>query len=134
MTARILIAEDEPFIVESLQFLLSREGHSVDSVRDGATVQSRIATYKPDLLILDIMLPEVTGFEVLRRVREEPTTQSLPVLVLSAKGQESDQQRMADLSANDFVMKPFSNRDLLNRITALLPERIKVASSGHSGD
>jgi len=134
MAARILIAEDEPYIVESLRFLLAREGHSVDSVNDGAAVQSRIETYKPDLLILDIMLPEMTGFEILRRVRETDKTKDLPVLVLSAKGQESDQQRMADLQANDFVMKPFSNRDLVKRVTALLPARTRAtADPGKDG-
>ncbi|MCR9254832.1 MAG: response regulator [Alphaproteobacteria bacterium] len=131
MAARILIAEDEPYIVESLRFLLGREGHSVESVNDGAAVQARLETYKPDLLILDIMLPEMTGFEVLRRVRESEITKALPVLVLSAKGQESDQQRMADLAANDFVMKPFSNRDLINRVTALLPAKT-LAGSGQA--
>lgn len=120
MAKRILIAEDEPFIVESLTFLLSREGHQVSAVDDGAAVLPAIASIRPDLLILDIMLPTTNGFEILSGIRDTAGLRSLPVLVLTAKGQEADRRRMTDLGVDDFVTKPFSNHDLLQRVGRLL--------------
>lgn len=120
MGARILIAEDEPFIVESLSFLLSREGHEVDAVDTGSEALRAVQRRRPDLLLLDIMLPETNGFDVLRRLRAAPGLEELPVMVLTAKGQEADRKRMMELGADDFVTKPFSNRDLLDRVASLL--------------
>ncbi|MCR9221257.1 MAG: response regulator [Alphaproteobacteria bacterium] len=120
MGARILIAEDEPFIVESLSFLLSREGHEVDAVDTGSEALRAVQRRRPDLLLLDIMLPETNGFDVLRRLRAAPGLEELPVMVLTAKGQEADRKRMMELGADDFVTKPFSNRDLLARVASLL--------------
>ena len=120
MARRILVAEDEPFIVESLVFLLSRAGHQVKAVSDGAGVLPAIAAFRPDLLILDIMLPISNGFDVLRRIRAAPRTQRLPVLVLTAKGQDADRSRMMELGVDDFVTKPFSNRDLMARVAKLI--------------
>ncbi len=120
MTAKILIAEDEPFIVESLSFLLKRAGHSVRAVDTGSAALRAIQDERPDLLLLDIMLPETNGFDVLRRVRGLMGLEEMPVMVLTAKGQDADRKRMMDLGADDFVTKPFSNRDLMDRIDALL--------------
>lgn len=120
MGTRILIAEDEPYIVESLRFLLSRDGHEVTAVSDGASVVPSLHELQPDLLILDVMLPTANGFDILRRIRSTPEIAHLPVLVLTAKGQEADRKRMVDLGADDFVTKPFSNADLLQRVTILL--------------
>ena len=120
MGTRILIAEDEPYIVESLHFLLSREGHEVDEVSDGSSVLPALHRIRPDLLILDIMMPSANGFDVLRRIRQTPELEALPVLILTAKGQETDRKRMVELGANDFVTKPFSNTDLLSRVSELL--------------
>lgn len=132
MPKRILIAEDEPYIVESLTFLLQREGHVVTAVSDGAAVLPTISRLKPDLLVLDIMLPTSNGFEILSRLRGTAELESLPVLVLTAKGQESDRRRMVDLGVDDFITKPFSNKDLVSRVTRLLeaPRRAKP----HKGD
>ena len=120
MLRRILIAEDEPYIVESLTFLLSREGHQVTAVGDGAAVLPAIASIKPDLLILDIMLPTSNGFEILSGIRSTAGLRNLPVLVLTAKGQDADRRRMTDLGVDDFVTKPFSNHDLIDRVARLL--------------
>lgn len=122
MGTTILIAEDEPYIVESLNFLLSREGHRVLSVNDGAQVLETIQREKPDLLVLDVMLPTSNGFEILRQIRGKQELTDLPVLALTAKGQEADRKLMLDLGANEFVTKPFSNQDLVDRISSLLAE------------
>lgn len=120
MLRRILIAEDEPYIVESLTFLLSREGHQITAVGDGAAVMPAIASTRPDLLILDIMLPTSNGFEILTTIRRTAGLKALPVLVLTAKGQDADRRRMTDLGVDDFVTKPFSNHDLVSRVAQLL--------------
>lgn len=120
MEARILIAEDEPFIVESLSFLLTRAGHTVEAVDTGSRALQALRGTRPDLLLLDIMLPETNGFDVLRRLRGEPELAGIPVMVLTAKGQEADRNRMIELGADDFVTKPFSNKDLLSRVETLL--------------
>ncbi len=120
MGTKILIAEDEPFIVESLSFLLSREGHTIASVSDGASVLDELKKQRPDLLILDIMLPTTSGFEILRRIREQPEFAALPVLALTAKGQEADRRRMVDLGVDQFMTKPFSNQELVSSVAALL--------------
>ena len=121
MENTILIAEDEPFIVESLDFLLSRAGFTVRTVDDGIQVCDTMRAVRPDLLILDIMLPSMNGFDILRRIRADPQIGATPVLVLTAKGQETDRIQMRDLGANEFMTKPFSNRDLVacvERLTA----------------
>lgn len=117
---RVLIAEDEPFIVESLTFRLERQGYRVDSVRDGAIALDRLAADPPDLLILDTMIPSENGFDVLRRLRQMPHGAGVPVLVLTAKGQDSDRKQMIDLGADEFVTKPFSNQDLIGRVRRLV--------------
>lgn len=131
MGAKILIAEDEPFIVESLSFLLSREGYDVQAVNDGAQVLEKARTLKPDLLILDIMLPAANGFEILRDIRATDALTDMPVLALTAKGQEEDRKRMLDLGANAFVTKPFANQDLLDRVSEIVAGT--KAEAGPSG-
>lgn len=120
MAQTVLIAEDEAFIVESLTFLLTHAGYEVDAVDDGAAALERMARRRPDLFILDIMIPTMNGFDVLRKMRAMPALADLPVLALTAKGQEEDRRRMLDLGANDFVTKPFSNADLMARVAGLL--------------
>ena len=123
MNAKILVAEDEPFIVESLTFLLSREGHEVMSVADGAEVINSMHRNTPDLLILDIMMPSCNGFDILQKIRLTPGLHETPVMALTAKGQEADRRRMLELGANDFMTKPFSNTELVTRIGDLLTAR-----------
>lgn len=113
MKRTILIAEDEPFIVESLDFLLSKEGYAVAVVDDGILVCDTVMKIRPALLILDIMLPSVNGFDILRRIRETDGISDTPVLVLTAKGQESDRVQMRALGADEFMTKPFSNKALV---------------------
>ncbi len=128
MASRILIAEDEPFIVESLRFLLSHEGYDVQAVGDGEEALAAISRQLPDLLILDAMIPSTSGFEVLAKLRAAPGSKSLPVMVLTAKGQAADRQRMLDLGADDFVTKPYGNKDLVQRVQQLLKQARPVRS------
>lgn len=120
MAKSVLIAEDEGFIVESLTFLLSRAGHEVRAVDDGAVALAEMTRRRPDLFILDIMIPTMNGFDVLRKLRATPGLEDVPVLALTAKGQDEDRRRMLALGADDFVTKPFSNRDLMERVERLL--------------
>lgn len=119
MTTRILITEDEPNIVESLTFILTRAGYEVTAVADGEAAMRQLRVERPDLMILDLMVPKLSGFEVLKRVKGDPALASLPVLVLSAKGQAHDRQLAEAIGADAFVTKPFSNRDLVERIGQL---------------
>ncbi|GHD52692.1 response regulator [Thalassobaculum fulvum] len=119
MSARVLIAEDEPNLVESLSFILSREGCEVSAVFDGESVLERLRTERPDVLVLDVMLPRRTGFEVLKLIKTDPGLSAIPVMVLTAKGQERDRRTAEDLGADAFVTKPFSNQDVVDRIKRL---------------
>lgn len=119
MSARVLIAEDEPNLVESLSFILSREGCEVSAVFDGDAVLDRLRSDRPDVLILDVMLPHLTGFEILKLIKTDPRLRGIPVMVLTAKGQERDRRTAADLGADAFVTKPFSNQDVVDRIKRL---------------
>lgn len=121
MTAsKVLIAEDEPHIVESLSFLLSREGFQVRAAADGEAAFQLVAVERPDIMILDVMLPRMNGFEVLRRVRDDPGLKGLPVIMLTAKGQHQDRRRAEESGADAFITKPFSNRDVVEQVRALV--------------
>ncbi|MEO3430949.1 response regulator [Pelagibius sp. CAU 1746] len=116
---RVMIVEDEPNIVESLSFVFSREGWQVAAALDGDTAIERLLSEPPDVLVLDVMIPPHSGFEVLKRVRSEASLQDLPVLVLTAKGQEQDRHTALRLGADAFVTKPFSNRDIVQQVRDL---------------
>ncbi|UUX51623.1 response regulator [Nisaea acidiphila] len=120
MTTRVFIAEDEPNILESLSFLLGREGWEVTSALDGnAALEQLNNEALPDVVILDIMLPHRNGFEILRQLRASPRTNKLPVIVLTAKGQEKDRKTAEEIGADAFVTKPFSNRDVVDQVRRL---------------
>ncbi len=121
MNARILIVEDDPSIRLGLKRSLEFEGFTVDLARDGEEAIQRAFDKKPDLIVLDIMLPRVNGFEVCRTVRKYDST--LPILILSAKGDEGDKVLGLELGADDYVTKPFSIRELTARIKAALRRR-----------
>jgi DNA-binding response OmpR family regulator len=120
MAKTVLVAEDEPYILESLNFLLSRAGYTVRAERDGQAAVDAVMADPPDLIVLDVMMPRLNGFEALKQIRQTSALRDLPVLVLTAKGQEDDRRRMLDLGATELVTKPFSNRDLLARIQHLI--------------
>ncbi|MEL6997166.1 MAG: response regulator [Pseudomonadota bacterium] len=119
MAQRVLLAEDEPNIVESLRFLLERAGYDVDVCDNGRTALETVLADPPDLLILDVMLPEVDGFEILRRARAAQTTSALPILMLTAKGQREDRERAMACGADLFISKPFGNAELVEAVRML---------------
>lgn len=120
MSLKILIADDEPNIVISLEYLMKREGFQVSVARDGAEALAMIGDDPPDLLLLDAMMPNVDGFEVLQTLqgqRERPK-----VIMLTAKGRESDVEKGRALGADDYVVKPFSTGELVERVRRLLSD------------
>jgi len=120
MAQRVLIVEDEPDIRDLLVFHLEREGYQVTQCRSGAEALRVARATPPDLVLLDLMLPEMDGLEVCRRLRQEPATQALPIVMLTARGDEVDRVLGLELGADDYVVKPFSPRELVARIRAVL--------------
>lgn len=120
MTASILIADDEPNIVLSLEFVLEEEGYRVRIARDGQEALDALATELPDLVLLDVMLPRVSGFEVCERIRADPRWRGLRVVMLSAKGREVEVRKGLALGADAYVTKPFAIKDLLAEVAAQL--------------
>jgi len=120
MTPKILIVEDETALVTLLRYNLEREGYAVSEAGDGEEAMLRISEDKPDLVILDWMLPLLSGIEVCRRLRRAPETRALPVLMLTARGEEADKVRGLDCGADDYMTKPFSPTELIARMRALL--------------
>ncbi len=122
MSQRILIVDDEPNIVISLEFLLKRAGFEVDSVGDGQAALAAIAQRTPDLLLLDVMMPHMDGYEVCEAVRANPEWQHLRILMLTARGREVEREKGLALGADDYVTKPFATRELVDRVCALLSD------------
>jgi DNA-binding response OmpR family regulator len=120
MTARILIVDDEPSIVMPLEFLMRREGYEVATAADGETALGAVAEQAPDLVILDVMLPRMSGFDVCRALRADARLRGLRILMLSAKGRESEVEKGLGLGADAYVTKPFSTRELVARVRQLL--------------
>jgi DNA-binding response OmpR family regulator len=120
MTTRILIAEDEESIVASLEFLMRHAGFDTLVARDGEVAIASLREFRPDLVLLDIMLPGRNGFEVCRAVRDDPQMRGTRVLMLTARGGMHDAARGMDAGADDYMSKPFSTKDLVARVRALL--------------
>lgn len=123
MPGRILIAEDEPAIAESLRFLFEREGFEVASAEDGRTAMEMLKSVCPDLVVLDAMMKHVTGFEVLKLLRGDKSLAQPRVLMLTAKGQSADRRLAFELGADDYISKPFSNKEVLASVSRLLDNR-----------
>lgn len=114
----VLLIEDEPNIATAIAFVLGRAGWHVSTHHDGATAVDAIARHAPDVVVLDVMLPGQSGFEILARIRTGDHA-DLPVLMLTAKGQAKDRERAEALGVSHFMTKPFSNADLLDQVQAL---------------
>lgn len=117
---QILVVEDESALVEILRYNLEKEGFSVLAAGDGEAALEAISDHKPDLLILDWMLPHVSGLEICRQLRRRPETRELPIIMLTARGEESDRVRGLEVGADDYVAKPFSPSELIARVRAVL--------------
>lgn len=118
----ILIAEDEPSILESLDFILRRAGWTISAVTDGEAALEAIRRIRPRMVVLDVMLPKRSGFDVLKHIRANAETRSLPVLILTAKGQQQDRRIAEELGADGFVTKPYANADVVGAVRQLLGE------------
>lgn len=116
---RVLIVEDEPNIMESLSFILQRADFDIDTAPDGAEALRQLRRHTYSALILDLMLPGISGLDVLRSVRSDKALEALPVIVLSAKGQAADRKAAETTGATAFITKPFSNAEVIDRVREL---------------
>ena len=120
MAKKILIAEDEPNIVLSLEFLLTGAGYEIVVARDGAEALRLSGTMHPDLVVLDVMLPSVNGFEVCRQLRENRATRDAKILMLTARGREAEMEKGLAAGANAYMTKPFATKELVETVTGLI--------------
>ena len=121
---KILVVDDEIYIVHILDFSLGMEGYEVVTALDGEQALERLKVEKPDLIVLDIMMPKLDGYEVCKAIKSEPETRHIPVILLSAKGRNVDQKMGFDVGADDYITKPFSPRKLVERINQLLGQAV----------
>lgn len=119
MAKSVLLIEDEPHIIEAITFILERDGWTVAAHSDGADAVDRAVEVRPNVIILDAMLPNRTGFEILAEIRARPQTAALPVLMLTAKGQARDRAAAEAAGVSRFMTKPFANKDVLDAVRSL---------------
>jgi len=119
MAKHVLLVEDEENIIEAMRFLLTRDGWHVEAHADGGTAVQRIKERTPDLLILDLMLPGKSGLDIMRELRSEPNFMNLPVLMLTARGQDQDRDLATQAGVDRFMTKPFSNAEMLDTVREL---------------
>ena len=120
MSAKVLVVEDEDALATLLEYNLAKEGYDISLAPDGEEALLRVDEEAPDLVILDWMLPKVSGIEVCRRLRQGPKTRNIPIIMLTARGEETDRIRGLDTGADDYVVKPFSMSELTARVRAVL--------------
>ncbi len=123
MTEKILIVEDEPNIVLPLQFSLEKKGYQISVAGNGEEALERIDEFRPDLILLDIMLPGISGYEVCENVRQNPDTKDTKIVFLSAMGREIDIARGMSIAADGYIVKPFSIVDVITKVGELLETR-----------
>lgn len=121
MGKHVLVIEDEPNIIEAISFILMRDGWTVDTHANGHDALAAVKEHAPDLVILDVMLPGRSGYDILTDLRAAPATRELPVLMLTARGQVKDRELAERLGASRFMTKPFSNAEVLDALRALVP-------------
>jgi DNA-binding response OmpR family regulator len=122
MARQVLLIEDEPNIIEAISFILSRDGWQVRSHTGGASAMDAVRERRADLIILDVMLPHRSGFEILADIRADPDLGATPVLMLTARGQRKDREMAERAGASRFMTKPFSNAEMLEAVRALAGE------------
>jgi DNA-binding response OmpR family regulator len=119
-TVRVLVAEDERDVAELIRYTLAREGFEVLVAMNGADALRQARDARPDLVLLDLMLPQLNGWELCRRLKQDPATRTLPVIMLTARSEEGDKVLGFELGADDYVTKPFSTRELVARVRAVV--------------
>ncbi len=120
MTHRILIVDDEPNIVISLEFLMKKEGFEVAVAGNGDEALAKVASFNPDLLLLDVMMPQKSGFEVCEALRGDPARAALKIVMLTAKGRDTEVAKGLALGADAYITKPFSTKDLVLKVKEML--------------
>ena len=123
MSKSVLIADDEPNIVISLEFLLEQAGYQICVAHDGQEALEAIQRQPPDLVLLDVMLPRLSGFDVCQKIRENPAWQPMRIVMLTAKGREVEVSKGLALGADAYITKPFSTQELLAQVRDLLADR-----------
>jgi DNA-binding response OmpR family regulator len=123
MTRRILIVDDEPNIVASLEFLMRGDDYDVRVARNGEEALVLAERFRPDLVLLDVMMPQRSGFEVCRRIRENPALRDMKIVMLTARGRDVERDKGLKSGANAYVTKPFSTKELMITVRGLLPGR-----------
>ena len=121
--SKILLVEDEPSVIELMNIYLSRRGYEIFNVADGTEVMNQVRVVKPDIIILDIMLPKLNGFEVCGLIKSDPALKHIPVMILSALVQKSEIEMGIRMGADLYMTKPFQNTELLANIEKLLGKR-----------
>ena len=127
MAYKILVVDDEPTIVRLMEFILARQGHDMIVAVNGEEALHKIRTQQPDLVLLDIMMPRIDGYEVAQQLRADPATAALPIIMLSAKAQEEDIRRGVEVGVDEYVTKPFSPEHLVHVVSEYLKRIHKPA-------
>jgi DNA-binding response OmpR family regulator len=122
MAKKVLIADDEPNIVVSLEFLMKQKGYLVKVVTNGEEVLRAVEEFGPDLILLDVMMPRMSGYDVCQKVRENPAWAGIGIIMLSAKGRDVEVNKGMAVGANAYVTKPFSTKDLIAQVAQMLGE------------
>jgi DNA-binding response OmpR family regulator len=122
MTKKILIVDDESNIVISIEFLVKQAGYELDIARNGEEALEKVASFQPDLILLDVMMPKINGFEVCRRVREKPEWRDLKIVMLTAKGRDVEVAKGLALGADTYIIKPFSTKELMAEVNRMLSD------------
>jgi len=120
MNKRVLVCDDEPYVVESVSYVVRKAGFEVLTAEDGDTALETAKREHPDLMFLDIMMPGISGDEVCRRLKAEPGTRDIHIVILTARGQEEDERRALQMGADEFMTKPFSPRKMRDKLMRLL--------------
>ncbi|MDZ7851955.1 MAG: response regulator [Halomonas sp.] len=120
--SKVLVVDDEANIILSLEFLMQQAGFQVDTAEDGESALASIEASPPDLVLLDISLPGISGFDVLERLRGDPAHAKLPIIMLTAHGREVEREKGLALGADDYITKPFSTQALVEKVKTLLAE------------
>ena len=135
--AKILIVDDEPNILLSLKFLMTKAGYSVRTAKDGEEALAEVAREKPDIMLLDVMMPKLDGFSVCSRIKGMPEYSDVRIVMLTARGRDVEREKGLALGADDYITKPFSTKDTLDRVAGLLaqmnPDTSSVAAPETTG-
>ncbi len=122
MPYKVLVCDDEPYILESVAYIIEKEGYEVITAEDGEQGLSTARAEKPNIMFLDVMMPKMTGYEVCEALKRDPSTKNIHIIMLTARGQDTDEERAHEVGADEYMTKPFSPRKLKQRLRELMPQ------------